>query len=194
MKLPLATRIEVSPSAYTGPTAHLTLGDRVAILIGLWPLLTPTFVTIVLMLVMAIPISGIGPWFPNLGLISVLYWSIHHPRVMPPWNVFLLACLNDLWSGAALGPSALVWLVLSVVLSAQYVMFRVRPFWFEFVCVGGAALVGHGALWGLTQLVLADAPALTLYCLQAMLSLFCYPASAALHSRVWHWAVERRFQ
>lgn len=64
-------------------------------------------------------------WFPNLTVITLVYWTIYQPQRIFYWLVFLLGLLTDADSGAVFGQHALSFCL--VVFLAE--MMRVRLQW-----------------------------------------------------------------
>jgi|GEM_PF-3500331 len=50
--------------------------------------------------------------WPDLALICVFFWSVHTPQYMKPWLLFLLGLFADAISGAPLGITSCIWMVL----------------------------------------------------------------------------------
>lgn len=175
------------------PSSQLTPSERLAFVAGLWPLLVPVVTTLALMVLMLAPTLPQAPWLPALGLGAILFWTIHQPRGMPLWLVFLLGCLHDLWHGMPLGPSALGWLLVAVILRTQGFVFQSRPFRFEWMVLLPTLGLALTLLWFMSDLATPaslDAGDIPLRWLGTWL---CYPAIASICGQAWAWALERRF-
>ncbi len=111
--------------------------------------LLPFGVSLLLVLLTAAPthlpaFSGIAP---VLGLVSVFYWSIYRPDLLPPYAAFLLGLLSDIVSGLPIGVSAFVLLLVQGVTASQRRFFITRTFlvaWWGFGMVSAAAF---GVSW-----------------------------------------------
>ena len=176
------------------PISQLTLSERLFLVGGLWPLLVPGFSVIVLMLVLLMPTLPQAPWLPSLGLGAVLFWTIHQPRGMPPALVFLLGCLQDLWTGMPLGPSALGWLLIAVVVRTQLLVFQSRPFRFEWMVLLPTIGLALALLWILADMATPQSLSAGDLPVRWLSTWLCYPAEANLCGRIWAWALERRFR
>lgn len=117
--------------------------------------LTPGLITVVLALLPAVPIRLPGDWstMPALTLMSVYYWTIYRPDLLPPPAIFAIGVLEDLASGATLGGTALVLLGAYALVLNQRRLFLGKPFaltWVGFIMV--AALAAFVS-WGVTSLL-----------------------------------------
>jgi rod shape-determining protein MreD len=123
-------------------------------------------------------ISGFGIITPSLLTIAVFYWSIHRPYLMGAPLCFLLGVLSDFLTGAPLGLTSLLLLVVHGVTLSQRRIFIGKSFilsWFGYALIALlAALVG----WLLSSLYsLAVLPFLPVM-LQYALSLLVFPLFA----------------
>jgi rod shape-determining protein MreD len=117
--------------------------------------LTPALITVVLALLPAVPIRLPGDFstMPGLTLMSVYYWTIYRPDLLPPPAIFGIGLLEDLSTGAPLGGSALVLLGAYALVLNQRRLFLGKPFaltWAGFVIV--AALAAF-VTWASTSLL-----------------------------------------
>jgi rod shape-determining protein MreD len=107
--------------------------------------LSPLTFTILLLIVGLVPlrIPYLPPLGANLVLVSVYYWAVHRPSILPAPAVFLVGLLADLLGGGPLGVCVLV------LLAAYGATLSLRR-WFvgaSFVIVWcGYAVVATGAL------------------------------------------------
>ena len=83
--------------------------------------LFPFAFTLLLIMVGVIPLRlpDLSPIIPSLGLISIFYWGIYRPDLMPGWAVFLLGLVQDLLSGGPVGIYALIYLLLATAVGGQ---------------------------------------------------------------------------
>ena len=116
-----------------------------------------------LLLVMAgmvpLPVPGLSPIVPSLGLIAVYYWVIHRPDLMPIWAIFLIGVVHDLLAGGPLGASSLVFLAVHAVIAAQRRVFAGASFfliWTMFLPLAGAAILLSWVLHCLVAETLID--------------------------------------
>ncbi|CAK0751130.1 rod shape-determining protein MreD [Azospirillaceae bacterium] len=148
--------------------------------------LAPLAVTLMLVLLSVVPLYLPG-WqrvAPLLVLMSVYYWTIHRPDLLPPGAVFAVGLLYDLLAGSPLGLTALVLLLCHWMVVYQRGFFLAGSFlmlWTGFsVVVFGAELVQWLACSLLSGEVLGVRAAL----FQALLSLALFPLCAWLFIRI----------
>ena len=140
----------------------------------------PFAITVLLALLSVVPTgaSGFAIVTPSFVTISVFYWSIHRPYLMIAPLVFLLGILCDFLTGAPLGLSSLMLLLVHGVTLSQRRVFIGKAFlltWFGFMLVSfGTALIG----WLIACLYsLAILPLLPVL-MQFVLSLVFFPLFA----------------
>ncbi len=108
--------------------------------------LVPLGLTLALLLFSLVPlhIPGYATIVPMLVLISVYYWAIHRPRLVPPLAVFVIGLAQDALSGAPFGLHAVVLLLAYGAVVSQRRFFLGKSFlvvWWGFMLVAfGAAL------------------------------------------------------
>ena len=123
-------------------------------------------------------IPDLSPVVPMLSLIAVYYWSVHMPRLMPFWAVFLIGLLQDFLSGGPLGVATVTLMCVSAFISWRRRAFIGASFvviWGIFMFVAAGAFV---VLWLLTSLamlqMLDPQPAVFQY----LMTLAVYPCFA----------------
>lgn len=100
----------------------------------------PFWLTFFLALLTVVPlrIEGFGPVTPALVMISVFYWSLHRPYLMPAPVVFLVGLISDILTGVPLGLSSLMLLFVHLVAVSQRHVFVGKAFiltWWGYVWV-----------------------------------------------------------
>ena len=90
--------------------------------------LTTTF-AVTLFAVLPLPIPYYNFAAPSLTLIAIYYWTVFRPDLMPMLVLFGIGIVNDALSGAPLGVSSLVFLVLQVAVHGQRRYLVGQPFW-----------------------------------------------------------------
>ncbi|HEY5598891.1 MAG TPA: rod shape-determining protein MreD, partial [Kiloniellales bacterium] len=106
--------------------------------------LAPFAVTLFLVIVAMVPfkVPGISAIVPSLGLISVYFWVIYRPDLMPVWAVFLVGVIQDLLSGGQLGAGTMVLLLIWFAIAAQRRFFSSGSFmviWAVFILLAAGA-------------------------------------------------------
>ena len=111
--------------------------------------LAPAAVTIMLILLsmVPLPIHGWDRLMPSMALMSVYYWAIHRPDLLPPSGAFAIGLLQDLLAGTPPGSTALTLLCCHMVIDTQRAFFLANGFlilWlgFAFIAFGAALLQG----------------------------------------------------
>ncbi|MBE1237351.1 rod shape-determining protein MreD [Phaeovibrio sulfidiphilus] len=116
--------------------------------------LAPAGITLVLILISLTP-SRL-PFFvhvaPMLSLISVFFWAVTRPGSIGYGTAFLLGAAEDALTGAPLGSTSLVFLLMLMLVNSQARFFMARTFfptWWVFSVVAVTAAVMK---WGLVSL------------------------------------------
>ena len=97
------------------------------------------------------------PWFapvsPSFLLISVFYWALHRPDLMPPWVSFLLAIISDFLTGTPAGISAVMILMFQRVVESQRRFLLTGSFWVLWLAFCLLASLAIVVEWSLVWLV-----------------------------------------
>lgn len=91
---------------------------------------------------------------PDLAMMTVFYWAIYRPDLLPKWAVFLVGLFQDLLSGALIGLNVAILLIVHYVGLSQRRTFIGKPFvvaWFGFMVLA----LGVGAFYWLTLAALS---------------------------------------
>ena len=81
----------------------------------------PVLAGIFFVLISTVPyyIPGFGPVAPNVVLITVFFWVIHHAEFVPTASVFFIGLLVDILSGAPPGINAATLVLVRTMLVMQ---------------------------------------------------------------------------
>lgn len=125
---------------------------------------TPTALTVLLVLVNALPLHapGMARVVPVLPLMAIYHWAVFRPELMPAYAVFLIGVLHDVLWGTPLGVSALVFLAVQGTVAAQRRFLVGKTFmivWLGFVLVAAGAAVLAWILVSLFHFAVVDARA-----------------------------------
>lgn len=159
-----------------------TLWQRLDLLArSLWPFT----LTLLLLIVAVVPlrVPYLPPISPDFLLISVYYWALHRPTILPSPAVFLLGVLHDFLGGAPLGVGVLVLLIVFGVSVSQRRVFLGAPFavvWLGFAVAAAGATLGTWVITSLVLGVLLEPWAAIFGCL---LTVGLYPAVGFLFAR-----------
>ncbi|HYL32283.1 MAG TPA: rod shape-determining protein MreD [Stellaceae bacterium] len=159
-----------------------TLSQRIERLF--WAL-TPTLMTLLLLLVVAVPLGL--PHFssiaPLVSVMSVYYWSIFRPEVMPAPAAFLIGLAEDVLSGGPIGLMSLVLLLVQGFCVSQRRVLLSRPFlvgWWGFSFVAAGASLATWVMACLYYLAWFDPRTAAA---QFLLTVTLYPLATWLFSR-----------
>lgn len=116
--------------------------------------ITPFGLTMAFTLLSALPlrVAGLGAAGPMWTIMSLYYWALYRPDLMPAVAVFVVGVMVDALSGAPLGVNALVFLMVHRLVVTQRRFFYGKPFaivWLGFALVAAGAFA---AAWLLTSL------------------------------------------
>lgn len=144
--------------------------------------LAPGAVTVMLLLLAMVPLQlpGLDKVAPSMALMSVYYWSIQRPDLLPPSAAFAIGLLQDLLAGTPPGMTALVLVTCHLVIETQRAFFLANGFlilWlgFSFIAFGAALL--QGLLYAILYQTLIP---MEIPLLQAAMTLAVFPVFASL--------------
>ncbi len=94
-------------------------------------MIAPAAITMLFVLLSAVPLrmSGNDLFMPMFSVISVFYWSLYKPRVMPYWFAFALGLVQDALFGQPLGFMSLLLLLFKALVHTQRRMLAREAFW-----------------------------------------------------------------
>ena len=113
--------------------------------------------------------------FPSLTLITIFYWAIYRPDLVPPVFIFLIGLLKDIGTGTPVGLMASVFLIIYSVSFGQRRFFIGKTFyytWFGFAVISGASLF---IIWVMSALFLGRVGVLMIPLMQYFLSVVIFP-------------------
>ncbi len=117
--------------------------------------LLPIITVLFLILLIALPIQGIGA--VRIGslwpLMGITYWTLVRPRAMGPFTVFLFGILVDLISFCPLGLHAFVFVLAQAVLRRQRRFLVGQGFWVLWAAFTLLAFVAAFVLMGLAAIL-----------------------------------------
>lgn len=133
---------------------------------------------------MPVRIPGYAAVAPPFALMAVYHWILYRPALLPPLALFAGGVLLDLFTGAPLGVSALVFLLARATLMRQRKFFigRLFPFvWAGFALLASGAIALHWALASLLNATFLDPRSAAL---QWVLTVAVFPAASWLLLRL----------
>lgn len=143
--------------------------------------LAPGLITLVLILLSVMPtkIPGWSHIAPAFVLMSVYYWAIYRPDLLPAIAVFALGLIEDVLSGAPIGVHAFSLLLAYGLVVSQRRFFHGKSFgvvWWGFMLVAAGVMTVEWLLMSALKGAPID-PRPALFSL--MLTAVIYPAVAA---------------
>jgi rod shape-determining protein MreD len=132
-------------------------------------------ILLVTLSVLPLPVPGYALVVPSFGLMSVYYWAIHRPDLMPAPAVFVIGLLEEILTGTPSGLDALTLLIVYGIMRNQRRPFLGKPFtvmWFGFLIVAPAATFGR---WFFASVLAGQIVPLQAPLIQLMLTLAIYP-------------------
>jgi rod shape-determining protein MreD len=114
---------------------------------------TPGLLTMALVFLTLVPygIPNSAMIVPPLALMSVYFWAIHRPDLLPAPGAFAIGLFQDILSGGPPGLYAFVFLVLHSVLSSQRRFFLGRVFIMEWLVFALVAPFAFLVIWILSS-------------------------------------------
>jgi rod shape-determining protein MreD len=145
----------------------------------------PVGVTLFLLLLTVVPtrIPGFAGVAPLLALMSVFYWSIFRPDLLPYYAAFLIGLLYDVISGTPLGVNALMLLLVRGVTGSQRRFFLGKSFlvaWSAFAMVAGGGMLLSWLLVSMLHAALLEPQAVMF---EYLMTLSLYPVLSWMLAR-----------
>ena len=102
--------------------------------------LTPFLLSLVLVILNLVPLHlpGYAAISPNFALMSIYYWALHRPSLLPSGAVFIVGLLQDFMSGGPIGQNAGILVVVYIIAVSQVRFFYGKSFfivWWGFMIV-----------------------------------------------------------
>ncbi len=147
--------------------------------------LAPSLTGALLVLATATPLymGHVGEVVPQLGVAAVFFWTVYRPDLMTFGAAFSIGLVADLATGAPLGMSALVLIVLRRIVLARRRFFVGRPFhvlWLGFALFAfPASLAG----WLIASVYLFEGLDIVRVAVQAAFTVVAFPPTAWLLAR-----------
>jgi len=140
----------------------------------------PFWLSLFLVLLSVVPlrINGFASVTPSFLTIAVFYWSLHRPYLMPAPLVFALGVLLDILTGAPMGLSSLMLLLVHGIATSQRQVFVGKDFllaWWGYLLVGtGIAFLS----WCFASLLSLTLIPITPLLVQLLLTILVFPILA----------------
>ncbi|NKB48595.1 MAG: rod shape-determining protein MreD [Alphaproteobacteria bacterium] len=149
--------------------------------------LVPVTTTFLFVLVgqLPLPLPTLSDVAPAFALISLYYWAVFRPDLMPYAAVFGLGIVQDAVAGAPFGMYALVYLLVQALVLNQRRFIAGKPFWVFWSAFALVAPIATFAAWILASLARGTflAPETTLVALVMTIILFPVVAWLLVHAQ-----------
>ncbi len=152
-----------------------------------WMRLIPALLSVLFVLLHAIPERALvfSDVVPSFIIMTIYYWCLFRPSLLPYIFLFLLGLLQDVLLGLPIGLSALVFLLLRLAVVTLQRLFGKETFWgiwFWFAILSAAAALIHIlTLSWLKEAWVLPASAL----IQWLLTVVCYPLAHGMFTRIY---------
>lgn len=137
--------------------------------------LTPSLITFGLVILSVLPlhIPAYSSVIPAFVLMSVYFWTLHRPDLLPVLAIFLIGILNDVMTGGPMGVQALILLLACWVAGAGRRLFRGRSFlavWSGFMVIAASVAILQWIIMSINLgMLIAPRPAIFAYFLTVLL-------------------------
>ena len=143
-----------------------------------------------ILLAAVLPFVAASPWIPNLGFLILLTWRLMRPEIWPVWAAAAFGLVADLFSGAPLGQSTLLWTAIFLGLDSLDSWMGVRDYWLDWAAAAAAIFFHSIGVWYIALLMHADV-ALWVMAPQYVMSVLAYPVIARLVLMLDRWRLAR---
>ena len=142
--------------------------------------LAPLLLTLVLVILSQVPMQlpAAMPIAPAFAVISIYFWGLHQPDVMPAPVVFAVGLFQDILSGLPIGLNAFLLLVLYGLVVSQRRYFFGKSFgvlWWGFAMV---AIVTGFLEWAMMSILSGQFLAVTPVAVEQLTTAALYPVVA----------------
>ena len=139
---------------------------------------TPFLLTIVLVIIAQAPLKvpGVTPVTLSVGLISVYYWALHRPSMLPVAAVFCTGLLQDILAFTPLGIGALSLVIVYGVMVSQRRLFHGKSFVFVWWGFAMTALAVGIMRWLLVSMIEGHTVLFMPSIIEFVLTVTLYPA------------------
>ena len=144
--------------------------------------LVPAATTFAFVLIgqLPLPLPLLNDVAPAFALISLYYWVVFRPDLMPYAAVFGLGIVQDAVAGAPLGMYALVYLLVQAVVLSQRRFIAGKPFWVFWSVFALVAPIAAVAAWLLASLSRGTLLVPTTALVALVMTIILFPAVAWL--------------
>ncbi len=139
----------------------------------------------------ALPIVSTSGWYPDFGFLVLIAWRLLRSDPWPAWWAAPLGLANDLFTGAPIGFSVMLWTATMLLLDLVDRRIMWRDYWIEWVLAALLLLLNEtverwiaGIVTGVPVPFLVTVPPL-------LISIFAFPIAAWAVARLDKWRLGR---
>lgn len=155
-----------------------------------YALFVPAASVVVASLMSALPIVSTTGWFPDFGYLALISWRLLRADPWPAWWAAPLGLVNDLFTGYPIGFSIALWCATMLALDLIDRRTMWRDYWIEWMV---ATVLIAGEEWLLWRVAVLGGARISFLLMipQLLISIFAFPLSAWLISRLDSWRLGR---
>ncbi len=138
---------------------------------------TPFLLTMMLVIIAQAPlkVSGVAPVTLSVGLISVYYWALHRPSMLPVTAVFCTGLLQDILAFTPMGLGALSLVIVYGVMVSQRRLFHGKSFVFVWWGFAMTAVAVGIMRWLLVSMIEGNTVLFMPSIIECVLTVILYP-------------------
>ena len=118
----------------------------------------PPVTIIIATILMLIPSTLPGSWWPNLALLTLIAWRIRRSDAFPHWWAVPFGLFYDLVAGHPIGLSIVTFTLAMIVADLSDLRLRWRSHWTEWAVAVVLVLIAESLEWLVATIVGARAP------------------------------------
>lgn len=141
-------------------------------------------------LLAALPIVTTSGWYPDFGFLVLISWRLLRSDPWPAWWAAPMGLANDLLTGSPIGLSVAGWSATMLALDLIDRRTMWRDYWIEWILAAVLIAIDEWLQWRIAAAMGARVPS-TAVAPPIVISIFIFPVSAWLVSRVDRWRLGR---
>jgi rod shape-determining protein MreD len=138
----------------------------------------------------ALPLVSSSGWYPDFGYLVLIAWRLLRSDPWPAWWAAPLGLANDLFTGAPIGLSVMLWTATMLLLDLVDRRIIWRDYWMEWALAALLLLVNESAERWIAGLMGAPLPFLAVVP-PLLISIFTFPIAAWAVGRLDQWRLGR---
>jgi rod shape-determining protein MreD len=147
----------------------------------------PAVLAVLFLLLHAIPQRQLlfSDVVPSFTCMTIYYWCLFRPSLMPYWFLFLLGLLQDILLGLPLGASPLVFILFRISVISLQRLFGKETFWGIWVWFSILTAFASLGVFSIMGLIQHEWIPLNSAVIQWVLTVACYPLVHGLFTRIY---------